>query len=115
MKDLILVEQEQPSDCDILIGKTKNTLDSLENCFDTIVDDKKSKLNVVSSMFKFGTSLTKLTLSAAGCAVKNTPKAVVAYSSKKKQIVNAAETLIDDINKEFKKNLIMLKVVFIDN
>ena len=96
MKDLILVEQEQISDCDFLIGKLENTLDNLVNCFDALEDEKKTKMNVVGSIFSFGVSLTKLTLNATGCAIKNTPKAIVKVAVVKKEVANGIDTLVNE-------------------
>jgi len=110
MKDLVLIEQEQPTDCDILIGKAENTLHSLENCFDTIVDEKKTKLNVVGSIFGFAFSLTKLTFNVAGCAVKNTPKAIVGVAAVKREIVADLENEYNQYQKELKEEALHDKI-----
>ena len=88
MKELITIENE-PTDCDVVIDRFEHTLLNLENCFETVVDDKKTKMNVVGSIFGFGFSLTKLTFTVAGCVVKNTPKAVVAVAALKKDIIES--------------------------
>ncbi len=103
MKDLTLVKQEQPNDCDFLIGKLEHTLDDLENCFETVVDDKKTKMHVLGSVFGFGVSLTKLTLNVAGCAIKNTPKAVVAVAAVKREIITELENEYNQYQKEQKE------------
>jgi hypothetical protein len=110
MKNLTVVEQNQPNDCDVLIDKFEHTLLDLENCFDTVVDDKKTKMNVVGSIFRFGKSLTKLTFNVAGCAIKNTPKAVVAVAAVKKEIIDAGEEIFHEGNKELNKLVLDLKI-----
>lgn len=87
------------NDCDVLMTKAENTLHSLENCFDTMIDEKKTKMNVVGSVFSFGFSLTKLTFNVATCAVKNSPKAFVAVVAVKREIVSD----IEDGYKQYKK------------
>ena len=96
MKDLALAEQEQISDCDFLIGKLEHTMDDLENCFEAVSDEKRTKMNVVGSIFRFGVSLTKLTLNATGCAIKNTPKALVKVAVVKKELANGIDTLVNE-------------------
>lgn len=110
MKDLTLVEQVQVSDCDILIGKAENTIYSLENCFNTIIDEKKTKLNVVGSIFSFAFSLSKLTFNVAGCAIKNTPKAIVAVAAVKREILTDIENEWSDYQKELQKEALEIKI-----
>ncbi len=110
MKDLVLIEQEQANDCDILIGKAENTLHSLENCFDTMVDEKKTKLNVAGSIFGFGFSLTKLTFNVAGCAVKNAPKAFVALAAVKREIIEVGTQEWNEYQKELKEEALNDKI-----
>ena len=106
----LIVKHNKPSDCEILENKFDNTLDDFGNCFDSILDEKKSKLNVVGSIFKFGFSLTKLTLGVAGCAIKNTPKAVVAVAAVKREIVTELETGYREYQKELKEDALQEKI-----
>lgn len=101
MKDAILAEEEKPNDCDLLIDKLENTFDEFENCFDALTDDKKTKMNVVGSIFSFGLSLTKLTLNVAGCAIKNTPKAVVAVASIKRDVIYVADGALYELERGY--------------
>ena len=110
MKNLIIIEENRVTDCDFLIGKAENTLHSLENCLETVIDDKKSKMNVIGSIFSFGFSLTKLTFSVAGCAVKNVPKAVVAVAAGKKEIITDLENGYREYQKELKENALEEKI-----
>ena len=110
MKDLTLAEQEQPNDCDFLIGKLEHTLDELENCFDAVADEKRTKMNVVGSIFSFGASLTKLTFNVAGCAIKNTPKAIVTVAAVKREIVADLESEYKQFQKELKEEALNEKI-----
>lgn len=110
MKDLILVEQDKPSDCDFLIGKFEHTLHDLENCFETMIDDKKTKMNVVGSIFSFGFSLTKLTFNVAGCAIKNAPKAVVAVAAVKREIIDIGTQEWNQYQKEQQEEALNEKI-----
>ena len=64
------IKYKKKSDCDILIDGAEDSLQKLENCFESAFDDNKTKMNVVGSVFGFGASLTKLALNATGCAIK---------------------------------------------
>ena len=90
MKNITSVETNK-SDCDVILDRFENTIVSLDNCVESIFDDKKTKMNVLGNLFQFSSSLTKLTFGALGCAVKNTPKAVVAISVAKREIVDELE------------------------
>lgn len=61
MKNSRLVKKDTQNDCDFLMNKVENTFEDLGDCFETITDERKSKMNVVGSIFNFGFSLTKLT------------------------------------------------------
>lgn len=110
MKNSIIVKEEQTSDCDILISKAENTIHSFENCFDNIMDSRKTKMNVVGSIFSFAFSLTKLTLTGAGCVIKNTPKAVVAVAAVKREIVADMENGWSEYQKEWQENALNEKI-----
>ena len=110
MKNLTVIEDNQPSDCDVLIGKAEHTINDLENCIDTVFDNKKTKLNVIGSIFRFTFSLTKLTFSATTCAIKNTPKAVVAVAAVKREIVADLESEYNKFQKELKEDALDEKI-----
>ncbi len=79
------------SDCDDLLNNAENVFDDLGNCLESTFDEKKTKMNVLGSIFSLGKSLTKLAVNAGVCAVKNTPKVVVVVASAKREIVTAIE------------------------
>ena len=110
MKNLTVLEENKPNDCDVLMGKLDHTLDDLVNCFETAFDEKKTKMNVVGSIFGFGASLTKLTLNVAGCAIKNTPKAVVAVAAVKREIVADLENEWNQHKKEQQEEALNEKI-----
>jgi len=110
MKDLTIKEPEQESDCDFLVDKLEHTLDDFGECFETLFDEKKTKMNVVGSIFSFGFSLTKLTLNVAGCAVKNTPKAIVTVAAVKRELVTELEDGWNEYQKELKEEALNEKI-----
>jgi hypothetical protein len=110
MKNLTVLEENRPSDCDVLIGKAEHTLNNLENCIDTVFDNKKTKLNVIGSIFRFTFSLTKLTFSATTCAIKNTPKVVVAVAAVKREIVADLENNWNQYQKEQQEEALNEKI-----
>ena len=98
------------SDCDVLIDNAESMFDDLGNCFDTVFDDKKTKMNVVGSMFGLTKSIGKLALNATGCAIKNAPKAVVAVAAVKRELVTAIEEEIHEQNKQAQKDALEEKI-----
>ncbi len=101
------------SDCDVLMDNAESIFDDLGNCFDTAFDDRKTKMNVVSSMFGLTKSIGKLALNATGCAIKNTPKAVVAVASVKREIVTAIEEEIHEHKKQVQINTLAEKIKYL--
>jgi hypothetical protein len=110
MKELITIEKNETTDCDVVINRFEHTLLNLENCFETVVDDKKTKMNVVGSIFGFGFSLTKLTFSVAGCVLKNTPKAVVAVAAVKRDIIDSVTQEWNQFKKEQQEEALNEKI-----
>ncbi|GEM_PF-5885401 len=110
MKDLALKTQGKPSDCDFLLNEAEHTFVSLGKCFDTMLDERKTKVNVVGSIFSFGFLLTKLILNVAGCAIKNTPKAVVAIADIKREIIDAGTQEWSQYQKELKEDALNEKI-----
>ena len=109
MSNLVL-KPTQKRDCDRLEDSFVNMFDRLGNCVDTLIDEKKTKMNVVGSVFGFGISLTKLTFNVAGYAIKNTPKAVVAVAAVKKEIVSTIEDEIYTHQKQQKEDALNEKI-----
>lgn len=110
MKDLALRTQDNPSDCDFIVDEIEHTFDRLGNCFDTMEDERKTKMNVIGSIFSFGFSLTKLTLNVAGCAIKNAPKAVVAVAALKREMIDAGTQEWNEYQKELKEDALNEKI-----
>ncbi len=98
------------SDCDVLLTGVENVFDSLGNCLDSAIDERKSKMSVVKNIFKFGGSLTKLAFNTTTCAVKNVPKAVVAVAAVKREVVTAIEEEYYDYQRELKEEALNEKI-----
>lgn len=79
--------------CDIL-GSFEELGSSIEK-----TANSRSKMDVVKGLFGITKSLTKTTLNVAGCAIKNTPKAIKAVKDTKEAIVSE----IDELYQEEKK------------
>ena len=101
---------KRKSDCDILLGNTENMFNDLGNCVETVFDEKKSKMNVIGSIFALGKSLTKLTFNVGVCAVKNAPKAVVAVAAVKREVISAVEEEIQEHNKKQQEDALDEKI-----
>ncbi len=100
----------EKSDCDVLIDNAESMFDDLGNCFDTAFDDKKTKMNVVGSIFGLTRSIAKLALNTTGCAIKNVPKAVVVVANAKRELVTAIEEEIHEHKKQVQIDALDAKI-----
>ena len=107
---MALKMQVRKTDCDVVVDNIENVFDSLGSCLDTAMDDKKTKMNVVGSIFGLGKSLTKFALHTTVCVVKNSPKAVVAVAAVKREIVAGIEEEYNDYKKQQKEEAIEEKI-----
>ena len=98
------------NDCDLIVNDIEGIFSSFDNCLDTVIDDKKSKMNVAGGVFGFGMSLTKLVCTTAICAVKNAPKALLTVSALKKEVVNGLGEAVHIGTKEWKKFSLDMKI-----
>ena len=101
---------KEKNDCDVLMDNAESMFSDLGNCFDTAFDEKKTKMNVLGSIFSLGKSLTKLTVNTGVCIVKNTPKAVVAVASVKRELVNTLEEEVHGYQKQVKLDALDEKI-----
>ncbi|MCD6653567.1 MAG: hypothetical protein LT067_02195 [Sulfurovum sp.] len=88
---------QKKSDCEVILKDVENIFGSIGNCFDTALDDKKSKMQVVGGIFGIGKSLLKFGWDAASCVVKHTPKAIAT-------VANAKRELTDTIQEEYRNH-----------
>ena len=107
MKHIVPVKK---NDGEILFDKLDNSVTSLGDCLGTIIDENTTKKQVAGSVFKLGFSLTKLTFGILGFAIKNTPKAVVAVSSAKKDLVEGIEKELNQFQKEIQEDKLREKI-----
>lgn len=98
------------TDGEILFDKLDNTAILLGDCVGAIIDENTTKKQVAGSVFKLGFSLTKLTFGVLGFAIKNTPKAVVAVSSAKKDLLEGIEKELNQIQKEIQEDKLREKI-----
>jgi len=108
MSNLIVITKK--SDCDVLLNNTENVFKDLGNCFETAFDEKKTKLNVVGSIFGLLGSLTKFTFNVTGCAIKNAPRAIVAVAAAKREVVGIIEEEYMDYKKQQKEDELNEKI-----
>ncbi len=102
--------KSRKNDCDILLDNAENAMNDLGRCFGSLLDEKQTKMDVVGTIFGFGKSLTKLTLNVGICAIKNTPKAVVAVASAKREFVNTLEIEYNNYQKQLKEEALDDKI-----
>ncbi|EDZ63694.1 hypothetical protein CBGD1_1314 [Sulfurimonas gotlandica GD1] len=95
----------------MLLNNAEGVINNLGNCIDSVFDKKKTKMNVIGSILGVGTSLTKLAFNATGCAIKNTPKAVVTVAAIKRKIVNTAAEGYNEYQKQQKKDALDAKIL----
>ena len=101
---------KEKSDCDIIFDDAENMFNDLGNCFDTAFDKRKSKMNVVGSIFNLGKSLTKLTVNAGVYTIKNAPKAIVSVAAVKREVVTAITEEIHEHKKQVKIDTLNEKI-----
>lgn len=77
--------------CEVILDDLTDAFGSLGRGIDAIVDEQQSKSSVAKGIFGFGTGVAKAALRATGCAIKHAPKAAVAVSSAKRQLVETIE------------------------
>ncbi len=94
--------KKRKTDCEVLSDGVGDVFSTLGDCFDTAFDEKKTKTNVVGSIFGFGKALTKLSFNAGVCAIKNTPKAVATVAAAKRDVVEFIEDEVNTYQKQAK-------------
>lgn len=99
------------SDCDTLLENAEGVVNSLGHCIDSVLDEKKTKMNVVGTVFGVGTSLTKLAFNLTGCAIKNPPKAIVAVAAVKRELISSATQEYSEYQKQQKKEALEAKIL----
>ena len=102
--------KNKKTDCEIIGDGFDNVFNHMGTCIDTAFDERKSKVNVVGSIFDLVKSVIKLTWGLGSCAVKNTPKAVVAVAQVKRELVDGIETGINQVQKEMKEDALEQKI-----
>jgi hypothetical protein len=84
------------SDCDLLLNDAEQVFGDIGKCFDTAFDERKTKMQVVGSLFGASKSLLKFGWNAGSCAVKHTPKAVATVVAAKRELT---ETITEEYYK----------------
>jgi len=82
--------------CNLVLNDLENVLIGVGECFDTLIDERQGKMEVIGSLFKLGKKVGKLGLDVGACAIRNTPKAVVTVAKVKREIT---ETLTEEYYK----------------
>ena len=98
------------SDCDIILDNAESMFSDLGNCIESTFDNKKTKMNVVGSIYRLGKSLTKLTFNTGYCAIKNTPKAVISVTSIKRELVQSIEEGIHSHKQQVQEDALNAKI-----
>ena len=84
------------SDCDIIMENFEDLFDSIGSTFETTVNKRTTKMDVVGSLFGVGKNLVKLGFNSGKCIVKHTPEAIVAAASLKREVT---ETISEEYRK----------------
>ena len=95
---------KKKNNCDIILNGIEDTFVDLGECFESCIDEKQTKFGVLKNIFKFGSSLIKLTFNTTTCVVKNIPKAVVVVAGAKREIVNVIEDEFNQYKREQKED-----------
>ena len=79
------------NDCNKIFNDIEQVFSTLERGIVETLDSNQPKRSALRGLFRLGGSLTKLAYDTTACAIKNTPKTVVAAASIKREIVSAIE------------------------
>ena len=106
---------KKKGDCDVIKGDVENVFGSIGNCFDTALDEKKSKLQVFGSFCGIGVSLLKLGFDGTVCTVKYTPKAIATVADAKRKVIDGATDEYQKFQKEIKEDALNEKIKKLKN
>ncbi len=104
------MRRKKRNDCDIIKNDFEDVFGSLGECFDTAFDKKKSKMQVVGSLFGFGKSVVKLGWHGGTCAVKHTPKAIATVADAKRKVTDGITEEYTKYQKELKEDALNEKI-----
>ncbi len=101
---------KKENDCDVILNDVENIFGSIGNCIDTALDEKKSKMQVVGSLFGIGKSIARFGWDATRCAVKHTPKAIATVASAKRELTETISGEYQKFQKEIKEKELEEKI-----
>lgn len=103
-------EKKSESDCDILLKDVENVFGSIGKCFDSALDDRKSKMQVAGSVFGILGATTKFLFHGTTCVVKNTPKAIATVANAKRELTDTIANEYQQYQKEIKEDALNEKI-----
>ncbi len=101
---------QKKNDCDVILDDVDSFFGSIGNCFDTAFDEKKSKMQVVGSIFGILKPASKLIWDGTSCAVKNTPKAIATVADAKRKLTDGITEEYTKYQKELKEDALDEKI-----
>jgi len=101
---------KKKSDCDVIRDDFGSLFGSIGNCFDTALDNKKSKMQVVGSIFRVFIPTSKLLVDGTTCIIKNTPKAVATIANAKRELTDTATEEYHKFQREKKEKALEEKI-----
>ena len=104
------LKKTKKRDCEIIVDNIGDVFSNVGECFETVFDEKKKTSGIVGNIFGLGASLTKLGWNVGSCVVKNTPKAVVAVASAKRELVEVIEDGYKEHQKQVMKDALDQKI-----
>lgn len=103
-------ENKSESDCDILLNDVENVFGNIGTCFDNVLDDRKSKMQVAGSVFGILGATTKFLFHGTTCVVKNTPKALATVANAKRELTDTIANEYQEYQKELKEDALNEKI-----
>ena len=101
---------QNKSDCDVILDDVDSLFGSIGNCFDTAFDEKKSKMQVVGSIFGLLKPASKLLWDGTSCAVRHTPKAIATVADAKRKLTDGITEEYAKYQKELKEDALNEKI-----
>ena len=97
------MRRRKQSDCDIIMDDFSSLGSSLEGCFNTLLDERQSKMKKAGSLLGVLGSTGKLLFHGGSYAVKKTPKAIATVASVKREVTETIVNEYQQYQKELKK------------
>ena len=104
------MKDKKRTDSDLILYDIENVFGTIGNCLDNVLDEKKTKRQVVGGLFNISKSLIKLGVDGTKCIIKHTPKAIVTVTNAKRELTESITEEYSKYQKEMKEDALNEKI-----